>query len=201
MRISTSGQVLLILAAVILSGTACSSSNSNVSKEATVSKNSNIGKNSNAETTKKPEDGGISEIVRAQAKICVEAQYNHEAKIWIDCIHPKILEAQPGGRAKMLKDLQETHALIGKKLPYDSMNFDSPKEVKTLGKFKSAVVPFQVKHKDFDDKPKTSKDFLIGVSEDEGKTWKFANSTPESINLLDKTVPGVKSLEIPKIEF
>lgn len=149
---------------------------------------------------------GISETeqkenVRVQAKNCVQAQFDEEAEKWIDCIHPKILESQPGGKEKMLKDLKEMYAMTSGKLPYDSMNFDSPKEVKTFGKYKAAVVPYQVQSKDFDDKPNTTKGFLLGVSEDDGKTWKFANSSPQSINELDKTVPGVKSMEMPKVEF
>lgn len=149
---------------------------------------------------------GLSETeqkanVSSAAKACVQAQFDHEAEKWINCIHPKILEAQPGGKAKMLKDVQEMYALVSKKIPYDSMNFDQPKEIKTLGKYKAAMVPYQIQAKDFDDKPKTSKDFLIGVSEDEGKTWKFANSSPESIAELNKTVSGVKSMETLKVEF
>lgn len=149
---------------------------------------------------------GLSETeqkanVSSAAKNCVQAQFDHEAEKWINCIHPKILESQPGGKEKMLKDVKELYAMTGKKIPYDSMSFDQPKEVKTLGKYKAAVVPYQIQAKDFEDKPKTSKDFLIGVSEDEGKTWKFANSSPESIAELEKTVPGVKSLETPKVEF
>lgn len=135
------------------------------------------------------------------AKSCVQAQFDHEAEKWIDCIHPKILESQPGGREKMLKDVKEMHAMIGKKIPYDSINVDQPKEVKTFGRYKAAVVPYQVSDKDFDDKPRTTKSFLLGVSEDDGKTWKFANSSPESIKELDKAVPGVSGMEMPEEKF
>lgn len=150
---------------------------------------------------------GISETeqkanVGSAAKGCVQAQFDQEAEKWINCIHPKILESQPGGKEKMLKDLKEIYAMTGnKKMPYDSMNFEQPKEIKTLGKHKAAVVAYQVSDKDFENKPRTTKGFLLGVSEDEGKTWKFANSSPESIKELDKVVPGVSSMEMPKVEY
>ena len=143
-----------------------------------------------------------AENARAQALGCIQAQYDYDAKKWIDCLHPKVLEAQPGGREKLLKDMQEANAMTGvSKMTYDSLNVEAPKDVKNIGNIRAVVVPYRITSKSLDNKKSTTKEHLLGISEDEGKTWKFVIAYKEGIEILDKTFPGIKNIEIPKSEF
>ena len=135
------------------------------------------------------------ENARTQAKSCVEAQYQADAAKYIECLHPEIINSE-GGREKTLADLNQMFKMTGK-IPYTSIEASTPKEVKKTDKAMMTVVPYQVTRKNSGGETETSKDFFIGVSEDGGKTWKFATSAKYSP--LEKKFPGVKDLETPDV--
>lgn len=138
-----------------------------------------------------------AENARLQAKSCLESNYQGESAKYADCLQSEIIKSQ-GGREKVLAGLTETHKLIGK-ISYTSLDVSAPSEIKTTDKAMIAVIPFKITRKNFSDKNEISSDFLIGVSEDQGKTWKFATSS--LFSPLEKAFPGVKDLKTPEVKL
>jgi hypothetical protein len=182
------------LLSLILTGcnTAGDSSASKGSANKSASSNSPISNNSTSNAENSPAGNA-----RLQAKNCVEAQYQADAAKFFECLHPEIVNSQ-GGKEKVLADLNQMFSMVGK-ISYSSLDVNTPKEVKASEKNFITVVPYQMTRKTSSGENKTSKDFLIGVSEDQGKTWKFATSAKYSP--LEKKFPGVKDLKTPEVEF
>jgi hypothetical protein len=89
-----------------------------------------------------------------------------------------------------LTDLNKTFQLTGK-MNYSSLVVSAPTEIKTAGQVLVTVVSYKINA--------ASSDYLIGVSEDEGKTWKFAVSNFTSP--LEKRFPAIKDLKKPEIKL
>jgi hypothetical protein len=184
--------LIALLAISFLSG--CSDPAAN--NKQTTANNTAITSNNNTLTTSNksssPENAS-AENAKLQAKSCVEAQYQADNAKYVECLHPEIIKVS-GGKEKVTADLNQMSKMVGK-ISYTSLDVSTPKEVKTIGKAMAAVVPYQMKRKNAVGEEEISKDFLIGVSEDGGKTWKFATSAMSSP--LEKSFPGVKDLETP----
>jgi len=188
---------LIILVALLSFISACAD---NTANKQTTSNNTQITSNNSTQATSNkssnPENPS-AQNAQQQAKTCLEAQYQPDNAKYVDCLHPEIIKAS-GGKEKALADLNKMFNMVGK-ISYTSLDVSTPKEVKTAGKGMITVVPYQMTRKAATGEDETSKDFLIGVSEDEGKTWKFATSAMYSP--LEKSFPGVKDLETPEIKF
>ena len=137
-----------------------------------------------------------SENARTAAEICVKSEYAGKVAGYVDCLHPKFVEAQ-GGKDKVSSGLQKTLSFTGGHLSYDSMIFSPPKEVKNQDNIMYAAVPYEVTVKDMDGKPKTSKDYVVGISEDGGKTWKFLTSIAADTEPMKKAFPAINDLAKP----
>jgi hypothetical protein len=108
---------------------------------------------------------------------------------FVDCIYPKVVEAA-GGREKMIK-LTEDEIKDMKKQGVEliSCAFGDPGEFHVEGNNTFVVVPEVLKMKH----PKGKfivKSYLLGVSSDSGKTWKFVDGAG-----LDDKIAGV----LPKL--
>ena len=158
-----------------------------------------VSNNNTATVSNKPSgaENASAENARQQAKSCLEAQYQADNAKYVECLHPEIIKAS-GGKEKVTAALNQMSKMTGK-ISYSSLDVSAPKEVKTIDKAMAAVVPYQMTRKNLAGEEETSKDFLIGVSEDGGKTWKFATSAMTSP--LEKSFPGVKDLETPDVKM
>lgn len=152
---------------------------------------------SNTASNKSATADPAAENARLQAKSCLEANYQREIEKYADCLQSEIIKSQ-GGREKVLAGLNETRKMLGK-ISYNSLDVYVPSEVKTTDKAMVAVIPFKITRKNFSDENEATSDFLIGVSEDQGKTWKFATSS--LFSPLEKAFPAIKDLKKPEIKM
>ncbi len=103
----------------------------------------------------------------------------------VDRTYDKIVE-MAGGREKMIRGIGElAKAMEAKGVKFHALNVGEPGDVLTEGKFTFVVVPTVMVMR-VPNASLTGKSFLLGISLDDGKSWKFV----EGAKLTDKAVRG-----------
>ena len=114
----------------------------------------------------------------------------------LDATYPKILELS-GGRAKMLEVLKaEVAKWDAQKIKILSYEVGEPGEVKSAGAQLVSVVPAEMKM-EFPELFLTQKSFMLAISADGGKAWKFvsgANLNEQTLKFLLPEAVGVITL-------
>jgi len=139
-----------------------------------------------------------------QAKRCGDATVGGNYETLADLTNPAIVKAA-GGRETMIKQVGESMAKMkAQGVSLDSMKAEAPETLYRSGTSVYCVVPMIVTVTAPGNKI-TSKGFLLGVSDDDGANWSFADGSPgeEKIRaLLPGIPPDVKfpAKERPKVE-
>lgn len=138
-------------------------------------------------------------LIKEQAREMSRAFIAEDFEAVFDATYPKIFELA-GGRGQLLAALKADAAgWKAQKIKVASYEVGEPGEVKSAGAKLVAVVPTEMKM-DFPGTLYTLKSYLLAISEDGGKVWKFvggANLNKEVLKLLVPEAVGV--VELPKV--
>jgi hypothetical protein len=144
-------------------------------------------------------DAEIKRDVKAKVEILNDATMKGEYGKIADLTHPKVLEIV-GGREKMIALMEKTiQQLKGQGIEILSTKVAEPSDLVKQGEELYVVVSFELKMKLKDGKM-TTFGYVIGVSNDQGKTWTFVNSSSnlEAIKQILPNLPAALKLPEPK---
>jgi hypothetical protein len=140
--------------------------------------------------------GSHAALIKEQARKMSQAFLAGDFETLLDATYPKILELS-GGRAKMLEVLKaEVAKWEAQKIKILSYEAGEPGEVKSAGAKLVSVVPAELKM-EFPDLFFTQKSFMLAISADGGKAWKFvsgANLNEQALKVLVPEAVGVITL-------
>lgn len=138
--------------------------------------------------------------LKAQADECAQAFVKGDFARLADYTHPKLLE-KVGGRNQLIAFLQkgvaEMKAQGFETLSYDN---DAPTQVLTVGRMIYAVVPGKLRSRT-PGGVMVSETFMIGISADGGKSWKFVGGNtadPARLKMLFPAAAGKLRLPAEK---
>lgn len=153
-----------------------------------------------AALTVRADEADIRSIAKKQANECQNALVKGEYEKFADFTHPKVVE-ENGGRKKMIETLKkglEAYKNAGYILK--SVTMQPASDTVSVGKEIYVVVPFTLEMTIPGGKV-FSKGSMVGVSNDEGKNWVFADTAPGR-EKLKKLLPDLPdTLLIPKKEL
>jgi hypothetical protein len=140
--------------------------------------------------------GAHAALIKEQARKMTRAFLAGDFEGLVDATYPKIVELS-GGRAKMLEMLKaEVAKWEAQKIKVLSYEVGEPGEVKSAGAKLVSVVPAELKM-EFPEIILTSKSFMLAISADGGKAWKFvsgANLNEQALKILVPEAVGVITL-------
>lgn len=147
-----------------------------------------------------PEGDAINTAIKEQAQKMSRAFMSEDFEVFFDATYPKIIELA-GGRAAMLADLKKEvarwRAQNVKVLAYE---VGGPGDVSKAGTKLFSVVPVELKM-EVPGAVFTQKSFLLAVSTDGGKVWKFIDGTTLDKDKLKLLVPEASEVvSLPKAE-
>ena len=138
--------------------------------------------------------------IKEQARKLTRAFMDEDFETLLDGTYPKVIGLS-GGRAQVLATLKagvaEGRAQGARVVSYEP---GEPDAIKRAGAKLLSVVPVEMKV-DFPERTFTQKSFLLAVSADGGKVWKFIDGTQLNQDLLKVLVPGAaRVVTLPKAE-
>lgn len=138
--------------------------------------------------------------IKEQARKLTRAFMDEDFETLLAGTYPKVIELS-GGRAQVLATLKagvaEGRAQGARVVSYEP---GEPDAIKRAGTKLLSVVPVEMKV-DFPERTFTQKSFLLAVSADGGKVWKFIDGTQLNQDLLKVLVPGAaRVVTLPKPE-
>ncbi|MDB6076271.1 MAG: hypothetical protein JWO82_18 [Akkermansiaceae bacterium] len=126
--------------------------------------------------------------IKKQAQACADAMIAKNFEAMADTTHPRVLEAM-GGREQMLTTVKAAVAKIEEQgFKITSSEIGTPEDVKKIGAMTVSIVPDRIVIKVPGGKL-TSESHLLGISEDEGKTFKFIDIGPIKKEQLEQIFP------------
>lgn len=144
-------------------------------------------------------DDKVAEVVKAEVKKMVDATVAGKYEIVMDLTHPKILD-EMGGKEKAEKTVRAAMEKIkAQGIRFEGKQIDKPTVVNSKGSYYSVTSYTMIVSGS--GKKVTVKSALVGVSTDEGKTWKFINQDVGGEAKIRQILPNMpRDLIIPKQE-
>jgi hypothetical protein len=145
------------------------------------------------------EEADVKKLVRAKVEEINNALIKEDFGKIADLTHPKIVKLM-GGRDKMISVMKDSTAKMkANGYVIRSVKVGAPSDLVSGGGDSYVVVPFQLEMKVPRGKV-TQKSFVIGVSSDRRKTWKFINGSVDR-KLIKKVLPELpEKLKLPEKE-
>ena len=140
---------------------------------------------------------GIPSTIKAQgmemAKALVKKDYTTFAKY----MHPKVVE-MAGGSAKLLQQMDTLNAMAAKfGAEIKKITIGNPAKIIKYKKELQTTIP-QITEMTSSFGSLSMETTLVAISSDEGKTWKFVDTTATSVSQLKKAMPELSpDLVIP----
>ena len=146
------------------------------------------------------DDPKLQQLVREKAQEYSTALVEGDYGRFVDLTYPKVVE-RGGGRDKMIAQIKSGVTSID----ISSVKVDVPTEFAMAGPDLIAIIPAVTEMGVPVVGEVTLKSFLIGVSNDKGKTWTFIDGTSfaggDNIERFKKLLPGFPdTLKLPKVE-
>jgi hypothetical protein len=137
----------------------------------------------------------VQEKVQEINQAVIDADFGKVAEL----THPKVVELM-GGRDKMIEAMQASFkSMQARGISIKSVKVDDASDPVSAGSEQYVVVPFQLEMQAPDAKIR-QKSFVIGVSNDLGKTWVFVNGGVEP-KQLKQVLPSLpQQLKLPAQE-
>lgn len=139
-------------------------------------------------------------VIKAQAEEMYSAFFKPDYGKFVDCIHPKVVE-MTNGKENTISGIEGAmFDMKSKNVEIKNIEVTEPKEIITTGSQLFAIVPQTTKLKT----PQgtvISESFIIAVSENNGKEWKFVtvgaggNIGKEQLTAL---FPSAEKLQLPE---
>ena len=139
------------------------------------------------------------ESMHQNAKKCIEATVKGDYAALVELYHPSLVE-KAGGRDRLIELIQKGMEEMKKQgIQITSAKTAAPKAIVKGDKALYGVIPTTVVL-DSEDTTITLKSFLVGVSQDQGKTWVFIDGAPgpENVRLQFPDIP--RDLKLPEKE-
>lgn len=139
------------------------------------------------------------EIARARAEEINNALITEDYDRIVELTHPKLVELM-GGRKKMITTMESgTKDMKAKGVEIRKVTVDKPGEIVKKRDESFVVVPFLIELKAPGGKL-FQKSYVIGVSNDRGKSWKFINGSIER-KKIETVVPSLpEELKLPEFQ-
>ncbi len=132
-----------------------------------------------------------------QAQACANATVKGDFAKLADLTHPSVLKAIGGREAMIEKTSAAMDQMKQQGMSFDPPKVDAPKTLTRSGSTLFCVAPTAITIKAPTARIKM-KSFLLGVSTDDGKTWKFLDGNPGEENLR-KILPEIpKDMKLPE---
>lgn len=145
-----------------------------------------------------PDQKRVRQELKAQAEKIGKAMVEDKHEQLIDGTHPKIVE-MIGGRAKMLEILEKLSKQMQAQFPMRTVKMEESSDLVSNKGTLFGIVPFTLELKSAT-KSASQPSFLIGVSVDAGKTWKFVDAGGKRRDDLKKVMPDLpENLKFPKL--
>lgn len=112
------------------------------------------------------------ENLKKQAELLVEAQNKNDFAKAIELTHPQVIE-KVGGKEKLISIIRQVNEQIPKFFESYSLTLENPTVLVELKEKLFGVVPLKVEAITRQKNKVFSTDSIIGVSSDNGTTWKF----------------------------
>jgi hypothetical protein len=191
------------LLASVLSG--CSNGQNGPEKpqaERPVLLSSKAGTAPQVETEKTPtfrDDKTIGEVVKVEVKKMIEATAAGNYDVVLELTHPRVVE-ELGGKEKAGQAIKKAlEGIKARGVQFEVKEINEPTVVKRGASY-FAVAPYTMVMTG-SGKKATSKTALVGVSIDEGKTWKFLNVDAGGEDKIRQTLPDLpRELRVPRQE-
>lgn len=135
-------------------------------------------------------------VVKEAAQAVIDATLKHDPGGVVDATYGPLV-TMAGGREKLIS-LVEAAMNLGEFVDY---TVGEPGEFQSVGKLEFAVVPTTLTMR-VNDRKIRSKSYLLGVSADEGETWKFVGGSGMRYEAERKMLfPGFsETLKVPPYE-
>lgn len=142
----------------------------------------------------------INSVIRGQALEMVRALQKKDFPTFSKYMHPKVLE-MAGGTSKLIRQM-DTMNVMAKQFGAEikKINIGYPGTIVTYKKQLQTVIPeiTELTSAFGDVAMETS---LIAISDDEGKTWKFIDTSMTNVKELKKAMPDLSpNLVIPAMK-
>jgi hypothetical protein len=147
----------------------------------------------------KAQDDKMAAGVKAQIKKMLDATVAGKYDAVLEMTHPKVLE-EVGGKEKALEAIKEAmDAAKAKGFTFKVPEIGQPTVAKSKGDY-FTVAPYTLVVSGMGKKV-VMKTAVIGVSKDDGKTWKFVNLDAEGEAKVRRFLPDLpRELKVPKHE-
>jgi hypothetical protein len=138
-------------------------------------------------------------LIKEQARKMSDAFLREDFEALFDATYPKIFELA-GGREQMLAAIKaDAESWRAQKIRLLSYEVGEPGEVKSAGAKLVSVVPTEMKM-DFPGTLYTLKSYMLAISEDGGKVWKFVGGANLNKEVLKLLVPeAAEVVTLPKV--
>ena len=147
------------------------------------------------------DDAEVQKAAKQQAEACQKAFVAKDFDKLVASMPPAMVEAL-GGRDKAVAAAKEgVKSIEDKGFAFKSSTVGEPAAPITAGKNLYTVVPITLEMSTPTGAKLKAKGGLVGISSDNGKTWKFADSKPGR-EVLKKFLPDLpEELTLPKVEL
>lgn len=143
------------------------------------------------------DDGMLKKTAMAQVESMNKALLKGDYATIADLTHPKVV-AMNGGRDKMIADMERTMKAIKEQgIEFVSAIPSAPTNPVNAGSEVFLVVPFKYELKTPMGKL-TQETFVIGVTADDGKSWKFVNGDLDPKVVRDSLPNLPKDFKLPE---
>lgn len=145
------------------------------------------------------QDTTMVATVKGNVQKMMDATCSGDFKTVLDMTYPKVLEAM-GGKEAALKEIENAmKAIKGQGITFGVKGIETP-TVKKGGKDYYSVTPYSLLM-NVPGKKITLLSAVIGISTDEGKTWKFINLDDKGEKGIREMLPNLPTdMSIPKQE-
>ncbi len=147
------------------------------------------------------DDTSLRKLVRDQAEKCSTAFIEGDYETFTDLTHRELVR-KAGGRDEMIAQLRANAEELSKRFKVLAVEVGVPEEIAEAGADLVAIVPTVTRMDLPGISEQTHRSFLIGVSDDKGRTWTFLEGSGYDEKSIRKVLPDFpETLELPKIEM
>jgi hypothetical protein len=135
-----------------------------------------------------PNPDEIRRTLVSQAEAVRRAMLDDDHPKMVDLTHPKLVEGV-GGREKMIRMLETAARNLNSKGLKRSVTMEKPSELAAAGDEWFGIVPFELELAG-PERRESAKSFLVAVSGDGGKSWKFIDAGRMDRARLKRLLPN-----------
>jgi hypothetical protein len=149
-------------------------------------------------TAKAADDAKLKQLVKEKGQETSNALVKGDYAKVVDLTFPRVVQLG-GGREKMIALLKKgVQDMKSRGITFRSAKVETPNQIAKAGRSLIAIVPFTLEMRIPQGKA-TQKSFLLGISDDDGKSWTFIDGsklTQENVKMFVPDFP--KTVKLPE---